>query len=368
MRRILYLQYTNPAAYPPLQHSATMLAEEGWDVLFVGIDAVGAAGFTLPQHERIRYRQVAKRPGGGARFAFFQAAALAAAWRFRPDWCYASDMHSAPSALTLRRLLGTRILYHEHDAPAGAARAALRSARGRIARKADIVVAPSAQRLALVPPGGNARFVVWNCPRRREVAQQQSTDSAAFKLVYQGSLSRDRLTPQFIDALALLPEHVELHVYGYETAGHPQYVSELRERAHQAGVAQRVNFHGAVQQRSRLLQLLRGHQLGIATIAPGSTDPNLQSMVGASNKVFEYLASAMPVLVTEAPSWREALIGPGYGVGCNPADPDSIANAVRALLAQPQRTAEMGRAGRARILADWNYEQQFAPVMAMLQS
>jgi hypothetical protein len=31
MKRVLYLQYTNPAGYPPLEHSSGILADSGWD-------------------------------------------------------------------------------------------------------------------------------------------------------------------------------------------------------------------------------------------------------------------------------------------------------------------------------------------------
>ena len=34
-RRVLYIQYTNPGHYPPLEHSAHLLADAGADVLFV---------------------------------------------------------------------------------------------------------------------------------------------------------------------------------------------------------------------------------------------------------------------------------------------------------------------------------------------
>ena len=36
-RRILYIQYTNPAGYPPLEHSSRLLAARGWVVVFLGI-------------------------------------------------------------------------------------------------------------------------------------------------------------------------------------------------------------------------------------------------------------------------------------------------------------------------------------------
>ena len=35
-RRILYIQFTDPAVYPPLEHSSRLLADRGWEVLILG--------------------------------------------------------------------------------------------------------------------------------------------------------------------------------------------------------------------------------------------------------------------------------------------------------------------------------------------
>lgn len=370
-RRILYLQYTNPAGYPPLLHSASILAEAGWQVLFVGRAAEGAASLVLPAHERIRYIQVdgSTASHGTTRYAHFATRALLAAARFRPRWCYASDAVSAPVALTLRGLLRPRLLYHEHDAPPpGAMRARIRKARARLAARADILVAPSAQRLALVPAGRGRRYVVWNCPRRSEVATDHAAgDGEQFRLVYHGSLSRDRLTPQYIDALRMLPGHVALDIYGYETAGHRGYAAELLQRAEAAGVGERVRYHGPVPARAELLARLRGHHLGIATIVTG-VDHNLDTLAGASNKAFEYLALGIPLLISRNEAWQHMYQEPGYAVDCIPTDASSIAAAVRGLLADPGRARAMGAAGRARVAAEWNYETQFAPVLEQLSA
>ena len=45
-RRVLYVQFTNPAGYPPLLHSSALVAEHGCEVQFLGI-ALGKA-LTLP--------------------------------------------------------------------------------------------------------------------------------------------------------------------------------------------------------------------------------------------------------------------------------------------------------------------------------
>jgi glycosyltransferase involved in cell wall biosynthesis len=370
-RRILYLQFTNPAAYPPLLHSSMMLAERGWEVLFAGAPADGAASFALPAHQSIRYIEAAAPAGRSAavRYAAFGARCLRAAARFRPHWCYASDALSAPVALAVSAVLGARLLYHEHDAPAaGSLRPTFRQARERIARQADVVVAPSAQRLAQLPDGRGQRMVVWNCPRRCEVwtGHTNSTDGR-FRLVYHGSLSRDRLTPHFVAALRMLPAEVELDIYGYETAGHRGYIAELLQRAEQAGLTERVRYHGAIADRRELLQRLRGHQLGIATVVTGS-DANLDTLAGASNKAFEYLALGIPLLISRDEAWQRMFGAPGYAIDCEPADAASIATAVRSVLDHPARAREMRELGQARIVNEWNYETQFAPVLELLSA
>jgi glycosyltransferase involved in cell wall biosynthesis len=365
------VQYTNPAAYPPLQHSASILAEQGWEVLFVGIAGGGSAHLVMPADPLIRVERVGRQSGGSfgkLRYAGFALHSLIAALRFRPDWCYASDPLSAPAALAINGM-GTRVVYHEHDAPGPALDGILLRARDRLAKAADMLVAPSASRAELLPPSQATRLVVWNCPRRSEAAiPATAAASTRFDLVYQGSLSRDRLTPQFIDAIKMLPPHVQLHIYGYETIGHRGYANELLARAASAGIRERVHFHGVLTDRVALFNRLRTHHLGISTISSSAPDQNLHTLAGASNKAFEYLAAGLPLLISRDPAWRTLYEQPGYAVACDPEDAESIAAAVRALCEDPERARRMGESGRQRVLAEWNYEAQFAPVLDKLSA
>jgi hypothetical protein len=111
---------------------------------------------------------------------------------------------------------------------------------------------------------------------------------------------------------------------------------------------------------------LRGHQLGIATIAMDTTDQNLATLAGASNKAFEYLACGMPLLISADAAWQRMYEAPGYALPCRPHDAGSIAAAVRAFVEQRGHAHNMGEAGRQRILKEWNYETQFAPVLQVL--
>src|ERR1700744_5103433 len=92
-RRILYLQYTNPGGYPPILHSSRILADRGWQVLFLGI-ALGSHRLTIPDHPNIRSEQKGGCPPGWKQklhYLWFSIWCLYWVLRWRPDWIYASD-------------------------------------------------------------------------------------------------------------------------------------------------------------------------------------------------------------------------------------------------------------------------------------
>jgi len=155
---------------------------------------------------------------------------------------------------------------------------------------------------------------------------------------------------------------MRLRVIGYETVGHRGYVRQLKEMACQLGLGERVKFLGAIPTRGELLAWCRRCDVGLAFMPKHSNDLNEQAMTGASNKPFDYLACGLALLVSDLPDWRAMYVEAGYGLACNPDDPESIAMALRWFLDYPHKMRKMGEEGRKQIAAEWNYETQFAPV------
>src|SRR5437667_1956434 len=54
-RRVLFIQATEPANYPPLIHASCLMAEAGWDVTFLSAPIEGNR-LELPQHPGIAVR------------------------------------------------------------------------------------------------------------------------------------------------------------------------------------------------------------------------------------------------------------------------------------------------------------------------
>lgn len=382
MKRILYIQYTNPAGYPPLEHSSTLLANAGWKVLFLGTSTTGAQVFRFPPHPNIAVRQLSA-PAAGWRqklhFAQFLLWGLVWVLRWRPQWVYASDPLSCPPALLLS-YLGFLVIYHEHDSPvppkrrtdlavSGWFQRVLR-ARAALARRAVCCVLPNTQRVQRFDEEMShaARTVcVWNCPTLDEItAPRQANVGNTLRIVYHGSLNPVRLPVSVLQALAQLPAAVTLSIVGYATVGHQEYIVKLRQQARQLGLLSRVEFVGTLPQRVEVLRQCSRGDVGLAFMPCDTKDLNEQDMTGASNKPFDYLACGLALLVAERPDWRTMFVEPGYGLPCDPEDAKSIAAALLWFLEHPVETREMGERGRQRIAAEWHYERQFAPVLAIL--
>jgi glycosyltransferase involved in cell wall biosynthesis len=380
---VLYVQYTNPGAYPPVDHSAELLAEDGFEVLVLGTRRPDDP-LELRGHPRVRVMTLRAEPAGWRQklhYVRFAAWALMWAVRWRPQWVYASDPPSCPVALLADQLPGVRVLYHEHDSPAvneaGHVMAsslsvkAIMRARRALARRCELVVLPNAARAATYTrtTGRDGVVTVWNTPLRREVAAVERTAALQrLRVLYHGSIVPARLPVAVIDALAKLPDSVTLDVAGYETIGHPGYATELQARARQLGIGDRVRMNGAVPLRHDLLRLCASCDVGLALLPADSRDLNEQAMIGASNKPFDYMAGGLALLVADLVEWKTTYVEQGFGVSCDPGSADSIAAALRWLHDHPEERIAMGRRGQQKILGEWNYERCFAPVLDQVRT
>ena len=371
--RILYVQFTNPAVYPPLEHSATILAESGCDVVLLGLDTLGADMVFVSSPGIAVHLLRRQKPGWRQKLQYAAFACWVAWWviAWRPSWVYASDPLAAPIALVLMRVFRVRVVYHEHDAP-DASRTGdsgfmsrVLFARARLARSADLVIAPNEARADALAEASGAGHVVTtpNYPRAAEAkGRTQQAADGALRVLYQGSIVPARVPMAIVDALVALPSFVRLVLAGYETAGHPGYIASLVAHGRSLGIADRIEVAG-VFSRSALLDFTASCDVGLALLPLTTSDLNEVTMIGASNKPFEYLARGLPLLVSDRPEWRAMFVDSGLAVSCDPESPASIADGLRWFWMHPVERRAMGEKGRARVAADWNYERAFQPVL-----
>ncbi len=376
--KIIYIQYTNPGAYPPLVHSSHLLADEKLRILFLGTRGFGCDDLVFDENSRITVRLMpACRAGFFQKIHYF----LFSFWVVlvtlfeRPRWIYASDHFSCFSAVMLH-CLGFDVIYHEHDAPiynegenSTGWFKAICLFRRLLAREAKLVIMPNQERIKIfVRETGRKKKIIcaFNCPALREVTGLNARiRKKEMLLLYHGSIGPSRFPLTVLEAVARSGFQLGIRVIGYETIGHQGYTLELLRKAKELGISHLLEIKGAVP-RHKLLDVCAECDIGLALMPINTDDVNMKHMVGASNKVFDYLACGLAVLVADLPAWIDAYVKPGYGLSCNPADSYSIESALTWFLNNPEKTYSMGIKGRQRVLSEWNYEFQFKDVFAEL--
>lgn len=382
-KRILYVQFIDPAAYPPLEHSSHILADRGWDVLMLGTDAFSVKSLEFSSNPRINIKNLSLRKTGGRLSVhyiifFFWCLYWAVVWR--PRWIYASDPLVAPVAYMIRKLTGVRVLYHEHDAPVEGTHSSafMRAAlvcRKKLGREAELCVFPQQDRLNefLILSGRKAPTIcVWNCPRLSEIpsegeyrALQAERSDEKLIVYYHGSINSERLPRTLVQAAARFNGAVRLRIAGYEAPGCEGYL-DLIELASTLGQREMVEFLGGVPRRE-LLRTAAAADVGLSLMPQSASDPNLRQMLGASNKAFDYMAARLALLVSDLPDWNSAFVQPGYARACIPTDPGSIASQFEWFLKEKNARLEMGRRNGEKIAREWNYDTMFATAVERLE-
>jgi glycosyltransferase involved in cell wall biosynthesis len=378
-RRISYVQFTDPAAYPPVEHSSRLFAERGWQVFILGTGTLGDLNLQLPTHDRISLKKIGFVQAGWMQklqHILFFFLTLYWTWRWRPSWIYASDPLACPIVWLVQRIMQVNVVYHEHDSPnpdevKSRFLKAVLAFRRKLARDADVCVLPQQARLLkFLETTGRTKltFCVWNCPRLEEVVDSVSNQQDGLIVYYHGSITSARLPAQLIIAASRLKGAVRLRVAGYEAPGNVGYLRELTALAAKSGAAAMIECLGTISHRKDLLVLGSKAHVGLSLMPKQSDDFNLQHMVGASNKPFDYMACGLPLLVTNLPDWVSTFVKAGYGRACDPDDPDSIEAALRWYLEHPEERRAMGQKCKDKIRQSWNYESTFADVMAQIEN
>ena len=220
------------------------------------------------------------------------------------------------AAYILRHFLkrrGIKIWYHNHDVT-DISKAGTYSLMGIAARFEDKAFAyidcfslPAKERLHHFPIERlkNEPIILPNYPLRRfyNSAQPSSSIKGNIKLVYQGSIGPGH----GLETLVLLLGHeingqkVELHLVGKMR---PAYKAQLSKLALEHKVEDYLMIHG-MQPFSTLPLYLSQFDIGLAIHEPY----NVTYATGgsASNKIYEYAACGLPVILYDNPHYKEYL-------------------------------------------------------------
>ena len=116
----------------------------------------------------------------------------------------------------------------------------------------------------------------------------------------------------------------------------------------------------------KVLRLTPGADVGHALYEP--IHINNRFITTASNKIMEYMAAGLPILVSDRSALRAFVDRYECGLTAKESSPESIARAVNALQGDPGLARRLGSAGQRAFQEEFNYERQFAPVLEAFES
>jgi glycosyltransferase involved in cell wall biosynthesis len=319
-----------------VRREAAALAEAGHEVTVVELDP--AARGTLDGFARVS----AAPPGWIRRVLPFHAYRVAfLVWfvarvvRGRPDAVHAHDAAMLLPGLIGARIARAKLVYDAHEYATGVAYR--EGGWARFVAAIERVAVPRATLVITVSDGIADRLLArYRLPRRPVVVRnvtalvplpatgelRRRTGAGDAPLVlHQGAPSPDRGCEVVVRAMALVPD---AHLVFLGDEGEPGFAAGLRELAGREGVTDRVHFEPSAPL-ERLLALTAEADAGVSLLQDTCENHRL----ALPNKVFEYVAAGVPVVVSDLPELRRLVGAHGIGWTVSPADPAAVADGLR---------------------------------------
>jgi glycosyltransferase involved in cell wall biosynthesis len=298
----------------------------------------------------------------------------------RPEILHAHDSNALLPVARAARRLGAPFVYDAHDLWTGrprrgrsrlyfaASQLYFRMLEARLLPRAaaHLTVSPPIARylerrhrlpeVTLVP---NYPAAAPNVEPRdlRSLAGAEGIPVGADTILYLGALMAERGLEGLVRAMTDLPmAHLVL-------LGGGGLAPALRDLADQLAVGERVHLLSPVPS-EQVVAYAASATIGVSPIIPSC----LNYRYSLPNKLFQYMAAGIPVLASDFEQVREVIRGSDAGMTVDMTDRRAIVEALRALLADPEARARMGRNGRAAIATSYNWGQSARALLGVYRS
>ena len=385
MKRILYIQYTNPIHWPVLMHGANILAAKKENILMLGIQNIKEESnrVQLTTHQNISIKLLGYVAPGllqKIHYLLFNLWVLAYVIIWRPDVVYASEKLVCPIAYYIKKIFTKiKLIYFEPiylGKDIQIQPRFVRESRKNLAAIADLCLVPNRPRLEKfiedVGDHGNAIFA-YNFPRHQEfeaipIREKNPTDK--LKLFCFGHIGADRLPPELFEALEELKDQVELVIAGIDSEGAENYSSKINQQIKLRSLENNVNLVGLIKKRSDLLEQCSKADVGLAFTGKSfkdNSEPEFRSE-GGSQRPFEYMGLGLVLLVTDLEEWEDFFVKDGYGYSCDSESSESIKDLLLDLYYKKNALYEQGKRNKEKILSEWNYNNEFKKVEKYIEN
>jgi glycosyltransferase involved in cell wall biosynthesis len=363
--RIAMLLHKSVIQDSRVRREAAALARAGHDVVVIELDR--SARGVLDG-----FRRASAAPPGWVRRALpfhayraaFLAGFLGAVVRTRPEVVHAHDAAMLLPGLVGARLTGARLVYDSHELATGVpyreggwARFVAAIERLAVPRAAVVITVSDgiADRLQERYRLARRPVVVRNACALAPSApagelRRRFGIGAAPLVLHQGAPAPARGCEVLVRAMRDV-DGAHLVFLGDE--GEPGYREQVEDLVAREGVRDRVHFAPSLRLEG-LLGATAEADVGVSLLQDTCENHRL----ALPNKVFEYLAAGVPVVVSDLPELRRLVDAHGVGWTADPADPAVVAAALRAALAERGDAHRAAAVARAAAALSWDVERR----------
>ncbi len=248
---------------------------------------------------------------------------------FNPDIIHANDFDMLGLAYRAAKKCRAGLVYDSHEVNAeniGVAENKLLKtyiikSEGRLVHKVDKMISVSnaaadyfKEKYHIERP-----TVITNCPMKNTLPLKEKSNE--FEVIYQGLLVKGRGYEEFILSSKYLNDGITPVIRGYGSLE-----SDLRDLIKRENLSDKVRFDPPVEV-NQLISAVSSSHIGIVITQP----VNLNFKLSVSNKVFEYAAAGLPVILSDVPEHRYLNEKYNFGIIIEDVEPKCIAEAANTL-------------------------------------
>lgn len=371
-RRLKVIFYNNPDTYPPIINGLRVLSQSGYVCDVACRDDGRRWGVNYP--DGVNVERLDTRGGSSWREYFGFVARVVHRASGATAVFIGHDMHGLLPARLLATIYRRPLVYHCHDFTDASRKLPLgsrivRAFEQRFARTADLVIVPDEERAAYVKRELGLKkspVVVANAPLQRPASSGAALRTALAergksfeRVVYrQGRIGAGHAIEATLRSIPLWRSAS----WGFVVMGigEPEYLEGLSALARSLGVERQFVVLPPVSY-DKVLDFTPGADLGHALYEP--VHINNVHMGTASNKVMEYMAAGLPLLVSNRSSLKALVENYECGVVADESRPESIAAAINLLFEDAACARRLGAAAAESFDEFFAYKRQLAPVL-----
>ncbi|MDB5223202.1 MAG: glycosyl transferase [Chitinophagaceae bacterium] len=378
---VVLLIYSDPFHFPPTINAANILAEKGLDVHLIGFKNID--DWSQELNKEIKLINIGDFQTGFKSFVkYFKSIFFLRRYmkKNKISWLIGYDPKSVLPAFIGTRYRKTKWIYHQHDfwqTPVGIWENFLWNTERTLSKYADYVSFPQVHRAEYFKKFARLKefpLIIFNGPRKKwlESAIDENSLISDFRkkftyiLIYQGGWSKYFALERLFDALALCKSNTALIMLGEEREKglRSHYFKYIEDK----GITERVYLAKKYIPYDELPGFTKYCDAAIGKLT-GDLDAapfNDRYLIGAANKITEYVACGLPVILQYSKPNKEYLKKYPIGILTDTKDKESFAKTIDELLTDSENLKFIKENNKKIFENTLNFDFQFQKIVDLI--